>query len=92
MKNIIRLLLLLNSFVFFIIQTILLFKTFPFFSEKVGSFFTVVIFIIGCNVLPFIYIIWHWISNGIPTTFIFHWGASIAIMFLSIFLYFKLKS
>lgn len=63
----------------FIVYIILWIEAFKFISEKIGSFFTIVLLILTNVVGPAVYIVWHWIDDSFPTRYFFLWLGAIVV-------------
>ena len=66
----------------FIIYLSLWFEAFRYIADKIGSFITIILILITNVVGPVLYIVWHWISDGFPSSYFFLWLGALAVYWI----------
>lgn len=57
-------------------------KAYKYVADKIGSFFAIIILLFTNVIGPFIYTIWHWISDGFPIIYFIIWMLAIVLFII----------
>jgi uncharacterized membrane protein YeaQ/YmgE (transglycosylase-associated protein family) len=60
-------------------------EAYKYISDKIGSFFTIVLILITNVVGPLLYIIWHWIADSFPSNYFFIWIGALVVYWIGSF-------
>lgn len=61
-------------------------EAFKFISDKIGTFFTILLLFISNIVGPALYIIWHWIADSFPTNYFLLWLGALVVYWFGSFI------
>lgn len=69
-----------------IIYLVLWFRAYEYISDKIGSFFAIIL-VFATNVVgPLMYIIWYWVADSFPTQYFFLWIGAIVTYWIANFI------
>jgi len=57
-------------------------EAFKYISDKIGSFFAIVLILITNVGCPLLYIIWHWIADSFPSNYSFIWIGTLVVSWI----------